>query len=652
MTQRVVLGASAVLFCLLALMTHLMVDIHDRAFPVGLNPSSLVNLDFSEATLKDDAATSALRSWDSRAGLGLLKETADLDGDLRGKVFIALNDSSTLPAVVEWYGDEPGAKVVESAALDHVLPSGTYLVTGRTDQLSEVIDDLRGHQVSVTRTDPTLFEDLSGLYFLQSLTIALVTGCVLLVTLVLYWFAAKSRGRALRVLTGTPIARIQLVDVTRFLFLLTLAWAATTATAVLVVGLWKGWSYTGLFASRMGALGAMVLLLVIVAAGVISAMSAPSPESIARRKPASLGVRRAAGGIKVIAFGFALLAIGPAWAGIATANESAAELGQWDKLANQVRTTFQGTSEDDFQRLMPPFGAVVRTAASSNTAALSYLTTDQPGVPDATQWAAALGRWSSFALVNQRWLDLMRPEGGKVPLTEVPAAAVPPRFLAALTLQVEVWKRSPEPASTVMDGFRYLTPDGGPVPFAAPGGELEFHDDTLVIVVPDLWKTFNDSFLVSTASSGNLLFTGLGPTQELIAAQHIDKEIKVRYAAADGILRAQFAAYDAWLGVVSVIGLAVALMVAAAISAYLSALLEARNDFARRLAGYAWPKVLARRLVPEIVTGTILAVLIALVQAEHAPVVLVATVLLLGSAPVAHVFAARRAFADVSARRL
>lgn len=652
MTQRVVLGASAVLFCLLAVVAHLMLDMHDRSFPVGLRPAAAVDLDFGDSALQGDKAFDVLRSWDTRADLGLLKETADVDGNLQGKVFIALHATPSLPATVGWYGTAPTARVTGPEALAHVLPSGTYLVTGHADQLTAFLDDLGRQGVSASRTSPSLLQDLQGLYYLQSLTIAFATGCVLLVTLVLYWFAAKSRGRTLRVLGGTPVARIQLADITRFVLLITVAWAVVTAAAVVVIGVWKGWPYAPLFAGRMGALGALVLVLVLVAAGVISAMSAPSPSSIARRKPASLGIRRAAGGIKLIAFGFVLLAIGPAWAGITNASTTAAELGQWNRLSDQVRTDFQGVSETDFERLMPPFGDLVHQAESGGSAALSYLVTDQPDVEGGTRWSASLGRWSGFAMVNQRWLDLMRPDDGQAPLTEVPRAQVPPSFLTTLGREVDVWKRDKgEPAATVLSGLRYFTPDRK-LPLAAPGGELEFRDDALVIVVPDVWQTFNNSFLISTASSGNLVFSGLGPTQQLVTAQHIGKEVKVRYAAAEGILRAQFAAYDAWLGVVSLVGLAVALAVAAGISAYISALLEARNDFARRLAGYAWPRVLSRRLVPEITIGVVLAALVLLVQSSEAPAVLVAAAVLIASAPTAHVLAARRAFADVSARRL
>lgn len=653
MTQRVVLGASAVLFGLLAMIAHLMADMHDRAFPVALAPSGSVHLDFAEATIKDEAAFDALKSWDARAGLGLLKESADLTGDLRGKVFIALNESSTLPETIDWYGEEPIARVVSPVALAHALPSGTYLVTGRADELTAFVGDLRRQGVVVSPTSATLTRDLQGLFQLQSLAIAFATGCVLLVTLVLYWLATKSRDRALRILGGTPVAQVQFADITRFVLLISAAWGVTTTTTVVAIGIWKGWEYTPLYASRMAALGVLTLLLVLVAAAVISWVSTPSAESIAQRKPASLGVRRAAGGVKAVTFVLVLLAIGPAWLGITRASATADELSQWKNLADQVRVAFKGVSEDDFKRLMPPFGAMVQEAEAAKSVALCNLFVDDPAaVTRGERWADSLGRWSGFALTNQRWLDLMTQSSGGT-LSEIPQADLPKQFLDVFASQLDLWKRSPEPTQTVLSGFRFLTPHDKAIPLAATGGELKFRRDVLIVVAPDTWKTFNDSFLVSTASSGNLIFTGLEPTQVLIESHQIGTAVKVRHAAADGILRAQFAAYDAWLGVISMIGLAVALVVSSAISAYISALLEARNDFARRLAGYAWPHVLKGRLGPETAVGALIAVAMLFVQpSDHAVPVGLTAVLLLTLAPAAHVLAARQAFADVSARRL
>jgi hypothetical protein len=301
------------------------------------------------------------------------------------------------------------------------------------------------------------------------------------------------------------------------------------------------------------------------------------------------------------------------------------------------------------------YAAVLRTVfLILNDRAHSSLFVDE-GDEYGYAWASeALGaRWSGFAIVNQRWLELVLTEDDEARLVDVPQDEIPQSFLDEFAPQLDLWTRSDEAAESALGGFDYLTPVGGPVPLVGLGGELEHRDDVLVVLVPDTWATFNDSFLMSAATGMNLLFTGLDETQALLESHGLAKEIKVQHAADDGILLAQFAAREAWLAVVSMIGLAVALVVAAWISAYIAALLQAKNDFARRLAGHAWLRVLSGRVVPEVALGALVALVPVILQppGRMLPVV-VAAVLVLVFSPLAHVLAARQGFADVGARRL
>jgi hypothetical protein len=652
MTQRVVAGASIVVFGLLAVMVHLLVGMHDESFPVALDSPSRIQLDFAQAAVEGDEAINALRSWDADAGIGLVKQSADLDGNLRGKVLIPLNDRHSLPKTVGWYDDEPPARVVGPEALAHTTPTGMYFVTGDSARLPSFVAMLAQQGVQVTRDDASVWSGLQGLYRMKSLFIAFVTGCVLLATLVLYWLAVKSRSRALRVLGGTSVSRIQTHDLGQLLLLVAGVWLAVSAVATVLIGLWRGWIYAPLFAAYLGALGGLMLAVVIAVALLMSTVSVPSPDLIARRQPATLGVRRAAGAVKGVTFVLVLLTVGPAWGALSQAVGTAEQLSRWERLANQVTVGFPGTSEEDFQRLMPAFGSLVREAEDDGSMALSHVYADTPN--DEHSWVSkSLGeRWSSFAFVNQRWLDLVVAKGDRTRLVDVPREQVPQPFLDELALSLDGWKRSDEPAERVLAGFGYLRPAGGPIPLVS-GGDLAHLDDVLVILVPGAWTTFNDDSLISMASGSTLLFTGLDKTQMLLESHGLARDIKVQRAAEAGILAAQFAAYEAWLSVVSMVGLAVALVVAAGISAYIMALLAARNDFARRLAGRPWLRVLERRVALEVALAVLLAAAVAALRPpdQVLPVLVAATLVVLLS-PAAHVLAARRGFADVGARRL
>ena len=180
-----------------------------------------------------------------------------------------------------------------------------------------------------------------------------------------------------------------------------------------------------------------------------------------------------------------------------------------------------------------------------------------------------------------------------------------------------------------------------------------FPKDAIVVVAPNLHSMFNDDFLASAASSTNLLFTGLGPTQALLAQHGLQYKLTVKYAAEEGVLLAQFSAYFAWLQGVSLAALIVALVVSSLIAAFITAVLRSRRDFPLRLAGQRWSEILADRVAAEWLVGAALAVMIILLRGGQGALLIaaVAAVGLLAS-PITHLVATRWTFTNVSRRRL
>ncbi|HWP63418.1 MAG TPA: hypothetical protein VNO86_08110 [Candidatus Binatia bacterium] len=652
MTQRVVVGASSIVFLLVAVMAHLLVRIHDEGFPVELSPASRITLDFAEAA-EGEAAMNLLRSVAAESGVELVRVTADLDGNLRGKLFVALDGTLRLPPVIDLY-DQPPARVVGPEALAHISASGTYLVVGGAEHVPSFVAALEQHGVRVERADPSIGAALQSLLFVRGFLLGFIAACLMVATLALYWLAARAPSRALRVLGGTPVSRIQAHDLARLLILVGSGGLATLGGAALVVGLWKGGLYVPLFIEYFATLGALLLIVLGAAGLVLSWASIPSADLIARRQPATLGARRAADGLKGGAFVLLLLTIGPAWVVLSQAVTKAEALRRWETLADQVTMGFALLSEPEFERIMPSVGAVVRESEAGDGVALSWLFWDEPGIPGPWVSAALGGRWRSFAVVNRRWLDLVLDEPGRRSLERVPREQVPQSFIDAFAYQFSAWKRPKVPAEQLLAGYAYFTSRGDPIPVIGPGGADLLHlDDVLLIVVPGVWATFNDNAILSLASQGKLLFTGLDQTLTLIESHGLAREVKVSRAAEAGILAAQYASFDAWLGSASMVVLGAALVTAAGISAYLMALLRARNDFARRLAGQPWLRVLERRVLLDVLPGLGLAAVVAALQPRDytLPILVVATTAALVS-PAVHVLAARAVFAEVRARRL
>ncbi|MDP8930841.1 MAG: hypothetical protein M3O70_20300, partial [Actinomycetota bacterium] len=463
---------------------------------------------------------------------------------------------------------------------------------------------------------------------------------------VLYWLAVKSRRRALRVLAGTPVARVQGHDLVQLLLLFLAVAVPVFTLATVVIGAWKGWVYAPVYAAYVGVLGLVMLAVAMVAALIMSAISVPSPALLASRKPATVGVRRASGALKGVTFVLVLLVIGPAWVAWGQAAEKAEQLNRWELLSSFVAVNPGLTGEAEMRRAVPRLVAMVRDAERDGSLILSDTYVREPGAPEPNLGSVlddALGRrWAGVGLVNQQWLDVMAA-GDEIRLVEVPASGLPPAFL-------EEMKRSVV-RKEALAAIRFLTPQGGRVPLL--GSELAYRDDVLLAVVPSVVSTF-EGRMVSELGDRGLLFKGFDETQRRLEGQGLSQAYDVRHAAENEILLAKYATYEAWLNAAALAGLGIALALAGAISARIAALLEARNDFARRLSGRPWVGVLSGRLLPELAIGAMvtIGVVVLLKPPEQAAPILAAGALLLAASPLMHVAAARRGFGEVAARRL
>lgn len=658
MHRRIVVAVSAVLFALLTVVVGIVTDLHDRFVPVELGAKAAVSLNFSESGMSDEEAFRQLGMLSDRLGIGLVKLAPDLSGDQSGQVFVVVGAQGYFPDTIRRFGDQPDAQIRESAALAHSYASGQYLVTGDTTRLPEYKAWLTTHRIANRWAADTLSSTLQLLVRQSDFGMSLLAAAALMVSLVLYWLSVKAKGRALRVLAGVSTWRIQYEDLVGFLAAMAAAAVICDVVAVISVGVIHGWVFVPHYARVLLTFEAIVVLTTMVSAAVLSVASWPSATMLTAREPAVKSLRQSSVVLKAATFALVLVAVAPAFTAYTRATDAAAEQAQWKSLADQVVLSFPtGRGERGFQELMPDVGLVIQDAEARNSVALSYTLTDDH------LRNIDLGPYEYVSLVNQRWLDLMlatgrggdtrgsQPAPGLIPL---PPDQTPNGTRQWLGAQLELSSRDRLTAAAMLSQVSFYRYAGAiQLPLAVVGGELVFPADALVVVVPSLHAIFNDSFLVSVASSGNLVFTGLGSTQALITQHGLQHRVRVTYAAEEGILRAQFTAYFAWLRAGSFAALIVALVVSAAIGAFIAAVLKARRDFPLRLAGKSWWAILTDRVAREWVVGVALTVLVILVRGWQGSVLVagVAVAALLIS-PLTHLLAARWAFANVSLRRM
>ncbi len=666
MYKRIIVIVAGALFALLALLAVIITDLYDRDYPQAIGVESSLTLDFSEAGLSVTEAFAMLEELDARWSLGLVKVAPDLAGDGNEQIFAALNDGD-LPAEFTWFSGDAG-KIVGRERLANSYPDGTYLVTGENAHLGELKDALKSAGVKVERWEASILDSLKFVVYERGFAAAVLAVFALLAALALFWLSMRARGRALRVLAGCPTVRIQVQDLAGFGSALLISAGLVALAAAGYVGVFHGWVYIAPFLKVLISLQAAVIAVSLLAALVMSASAWPSAAMLAFRQPAVKSLRTAAVVIQALTFLLVVAAAGPAWSAYQHSSARSAEMAQWKQLADQVAIEFAMgdlDGEDGMVALEPQIGELVKDAESLDMVALSYTYTPEMWTRVDTGESVDFGEYSAVSRVNRRWLDLVTRDAPQPAVTAAPDHSIPEGLRREVREEAEFLSRDGL-SEELLAQFRFLRPAGGfRLPVAEGGGDGSFHflDDVLVVVVPSVYDTSNDSNLTALISTKNIVFTGVSATRQLLERHGLDTqalrdrgfrgELNVVYIAEEGLLLAQFAAYVVWLQTLALLALIVAFTVAAAISALIAALLQAKRDFPLRVAGWSWLRILQGRLARELLIGVGLVGFVVLLQKPEAMgAVLAAAALGLLVVPLSHLFAARWCFHGVSRRRI
>ncbi len=649
MSRRIVFLVSAMLFTLVALVANILTDVHDRNFPDELQATSSVYLDFSRSGLSDPDALSILQSESRRLDVGLFKVQPNMTGDRKGQNFVRLGPSPLRDGtLIRAYGDQPAGVVAGPKALAHSFATGAYLGADSTKNLDQFVAGLTADGVIVKRVDDSGFQTANFVLKQGTFRNALLAVITLMTSMALFWLSIRAKARALRVLGGVSTSQIQVHDLGTFMLAVVAATIPVTGFASLIVGLTHGWIFVPTYLTTLVTMQVIIALLTAAIALGISCVSWPSARLLARREPPVKSLRRASTILKAVTFLLVIGSAGPAWLSYRDASSVAAQQAQWTALADQVALRYPaGLGEAGFERIRTRVGQAVAKADAKGHVALSYsMTPEQLGVQ-------GFGRYSTVAIVNPQWLRLMLQGGAAEATRAVSRDALPAAISQSIANSLPVWTSGAAKTSSI-DSFTFRATNGSnAVPLAQGGnGDLLFKDNALLMVVPDVAATFNADFLASLTSSSNLVFDGLDATIATLRAVGLEQTVRVVYVAEDGILRAQYTAYMAWLRAIAMIALALAFIIAASVSALIAALLAVRRDFPLRISGRSWPNVISPRVARETFLGTALAVGIVLVQppATLGPVAAAAVGGLLLT-PLLHLAAARWCFTNLSLRR-
>lgn len=655
MYSKILTLVTVTLSGLLVLVAVIVTDVHDRDFPISLGAVSRIGLDFSESGLSDEGAEQRLATESQATGTALLREVPDLESG-SGRVFVPMGGGGR--GEVPWFNGAVPSPVVGRERLANSSPSGTYLVVGEAAGLDELVAGLESDGVVVHRTDASVTMTAVTLVGGSAFFAPVAASCALIATLVIFWLAVRARSRALRLIAGAPVTRIQRQDLAQLFGPLVLVSAVAHLCALVGVGTISGWRYVASFAAALGGLQAIMLGVALLTSIALFAVSWPTAEMVVRRLPTVRRIRVGAAMIQVMVFVLLISAAGPAWTAVQTSTKTSRDLALWRDLADEVSLVF-AMPENELEAVTAALGALVRDAEDAGVVALSYSFAEAPGGFDDS-------RYSSIAIVDQRWVGLMGGRSDREPLHPVRLDAVVALLDKELVETLSLWAPIGLTGTDVLESARLFAPGRGstfPVLTGGGSGQLDFREDVLIVAVDSIGGALDDDTITSLASTGNLIFSGADRTVRLLERHGLDPKslrgegfegtLRPVYVAERGILDAQVAAFEVWISLFSTFALVIAFSLSASTTAAIAALTHARRDFALRLAGYPWWQVLEGRVRAPLLIGLSGgAFVLAATPAEERTVTGAVTLVAIGTAWVCHRCAVPRAFSAVSRRQL
>ncbi|ACV07721.1 hypothetical protein [Jonesia denitrificans] len=676
MHKHVIAVTGVALYALLAVLAGVVTDFHDRFYPQALGVTDTITVDFTNSPWDRDAALTGMQQLNTDYDLGLYKLLPDLDST-GSQLYVDLTQPTiTDPQPLNWFAADTPAHIVGTDTLTNSVIDGAYLIT-QPAQLGQAIAHLQALGVDVTHNTASPVDSITGLAATSGFAAPILAACALMGAITVYWLAAKARSRALRVLAGTPPWRIQLHDLGTLFAIIIGGATVVFTTATVTIGATRGWEFVPLYATILAVFSVLTLTATTLIALALSAISWPNTDLFARRTPAVATLRTAAKIVQIATLAAVIVYIGPAWTATTNAAATARQLDAWNQLSNEVHLSF-AMLDDDMETIAPTIGTIIRDAEHDNQAALSYTIFNDT-------WGGNFGPYSAISIVNTRWLDLMTPSvaSENTPTTDAPtntpdtpattmaglepagedAARIVTRELAPT---LELWAPAGRTPSDILADSQLLTPTTNtayPVAHGGTAGQLSFLNDVLIITVPTITGTFNDTNLTALASSANIILTDpatthqrlidAGLTRNNLTARGIDGSIQPLYVAEQGILEAQFATYLAQLLTLSIAALTIAFIVSVAINAVIASNLNARRDFPLRLAGHTWETVTRPRATTDLLIGVIITgIIVALQPADTLLITAGAATLGMIALYTAHPIAASIAFRHVTRRTL
>lgn len=646
---KTALRLTAALVALLScLFTFLCVRAADEAFPA--QSQGRFSFKVGAAQLSKDELIAGLDAFARDQGVDVIKEIPNPENFHAGKDLVLFGSrpdylGTAVPYADPWtQGTWKGTEQLGFASLD-----GTFLIRGDRLPLTELKEWAAAHRLEVDFTA----EKSAALVLQMALVstgawVPALTSGALLLALALMWSCARSADRRCRLQLGVRSASVLAAETVSLLKAVAPPLAAGAALGLLCALPAAGepwvWDYALLSMSAAAGLGGLVLVAYLL----VAAASWPSMTQLTSRRPSIAGHRFAAQAVAWASLSLVVTSLPAVGHSTVRAFEASRDLAQWSVFGDYASVRIRGSLEN--AAVTDP--ALARVAREHERE--GGLLFSQVVDPDQLPPLGASG-FEAVVIVNRAYADRVGASGG-ARLVPVEDSRIGPSLKAELEAVTELWLRPGAQGERPGWPFSAFTAEAGAFTVIEHQDKpLRRLERPLILVADAAAEAFKDGHLVSLMTTGNVLF---GPSEELsrrvAASEAAPVVLSVDRVADTALAESRRHAQTAWMNVIGLLLALIALVFSAGISAWTYAAVRARRIAAQRRAGWAWPKVLARRLVGESSVAVLLSAAVALAGLALAGT---SGLWALGAVPLfvlvsgASLFAAARAVVEVSARR-
>ncbi|MGO4586218.1 hypothetical protein AB4Z38_20385 [Arthrobacter sp. 2RAF6] len=602
----------------LSVLAGIYIQTTEEAFP--RDAEFRASLDFSQTRLPKAQIISELDALADASGLHLAKIVADPEDFYNARSLYAFGkDATDTPRVLEWFDAGMHGELRSAHELGSANLNGPYVYSGPETAVAQLNKwfDARGVKNAVIAKVPAAV--LQQAVFSTGAWLTFLTCLVLLIALVISWYALRARARSLKLLCGATAAKVVGEDLLSLVQVVVLPASGGLLTALVVVAVQGKASYLLPFALASAFFLASALGVMLLCALIASAMTWPSVSGIASRQPPEKHFQWISEVLKGATLVLVTVTLPIVGASIAEATNLSNKNAQWEVLKNNVSVRISTGSETEFERRLAEMRDLAVAASRAGKLTFSY-SFKPANIISLNEGASTdLGGYDGTVLVNPSYLRAISTLIDSTPLPGNPLGTraeriSPDQLPAALREHLEgqypLWTRV-----GTLDGFAnafktYRYTGHKNFPGLPPRlGEMAHFENPLIVLVDDPAEIFDDGTIGAFLTSGNLTFSDARWVRDYLAGHPLGNVVlSVDRISDAGLYNSQLQNQSAGMKTLSFTLVLLALTMSTAVSALVYAVTKGRRHFVQRTAGWPWAKSLARRLAWE---GT-LAVVVAI----------------------------------------